>query len=110
MSKYALDCMPYEDTEASADWASSSVREWLNGAFLYGAFDELEREMILTAASAPGVDLHGPAAGSDVGDAVFLLSDRETEKLLRWNKAKVCLPTEYAAARGAQINIDGSCS
>ena len=110
MSKYALDCMPYEDAEPGADWASSSVREWLNGEFLNGAFDDIEREMILTAAAQPGVSIRGPAAGSDAGDAVFLLSDKETEKLLRWNKAKVCLPTEYAAARGAEINIDGSCS
>ena len=108
ISKYALDCMPYEDTKPSTDWESSSLREWLNGAFLAEAFGEAGRDMVLTAVSTKD-EPYGAAAGPS-GDAVFLLSVQEADGYLWWNKAKSCLPTEYAKARGADIEIDGSCT
>lgn len=47
LSDMGLDCQSYHELGAAVDWAGSSLRKWLNGAFYRTAFDNAEREAIV---------------------------------------------------------------
>ncbi len=70
-------------------WQNSSVRQWLNNAFVYDAFTAKERGCL----------------SSRDGDQVFLLSVDECSQYVSGGKAKAYV-TAYASARGAYT--DGS--
>lgn len=65
----------YEST-----WAESNIREWLNGEFIYRAFDEDERGCIRkTNITTEDNPVYGTDGGADTEDYVFLLSIKEAE-------------------------------
>ncbi len=49
ISRYALDCQPYNKTQDPVTWETSSLHKWLNGTFLDKAFSEAERFIVLHA-------------------------------------------------------------
>jgi hypothetical protein len=127
ISRYGIDCLPYNDSETDVTWETSSLRKWLNEQFLNTAFSPSERAVITeTVVKAEGNAYHFPSydniredlieAGNDTTDMIFILSwndiltnnrfvKREFDKqygaaapsLISW----ACVPTEYAVARGA---------
>lgn len=105
LSRYALDAMPYNTESADVTWETCSLRTWLNGEFLDGAFTDEERAAILLsdldnsfAAGFPGYATRG---GVTTADFVFLLSWAEADRYFPGNLAKLCAPTSYAVTRGA---------
>ena len=46
VSKYALDCLPYNKDNVDVTWENSTIREWLNNKFYTTAFTKKERKMI----------------------------------------------------------------
>ena len=48
ISKYALDCQPYNLENKEIQWEQCTLRQWLNGTFLNYAFTEAEQNIILT--------------------------------------------------------------
>lgn len=91
LSKYVLDCQPFnEDGESS--WADSSLREWLNSDFLKAAFSSSEQKMI---AQTQYFNYTGDERY--LNDKVYLLS-------YLWyrfrNDAARCKPTDYAEDEG----------
>ena len=71
-----LDCRRYHDDMAETTWRESSMRQWLNAAFLSQAFTEAEREII----TPHRCDDNGDAT-PDTVDRVFLLSVQEVRAL-----------------------------
>ena len=55
ISRYVLDCVPFNKGFAESDWANSSVRKFLNNDFYKSAFSAEEQSSIL-ASTVPGVD------------------------------------------------------
>ena len=43
LSVYALDAVPFQNKHVSRNWAGSSLRTWMNGAFLKSAFTKTEQ-------------------------------------------------------------------
>lgn len=39
ISEYGLDCQLYHYTNTSMTWENCSLRSWLNGSFMYSAFN-----------------------------------------------------------------------
>ena len=93
ISKYALDCRPYNIAQLSTRWDNSSLRMWLKHNFMDGAFNDWELEKILDTYTE-----------YDTHDKVFLLSTDEVKKYLSPDDRK-CNPTEYAKKRGAGNNV-----
>ena len=105
LSRYALDVMPYHTESAAVTWEHCSLRSWLNGDFLSGAFSEEERAAILLTdvdnGAEQGFDGYGTSGGATTPDKVFLLSWAEADLYFPGNLGKLCAPTTYALSRGA---------
>ena len=99
VSKYALDFRPYAET-GDITWQNSSLRAWLNDAFLSEAFSKQERAAIAKTAVAPDKN---PAYGADPGEAtkdkLFVLSRTEVRTYFSLAESAYCKATPWAAAR-----------
>lgn len=102
ISDKGLDCQPYNETFWSTTWERSTLRTWLNRAFLESAFTESERSMIVkTKVSADPNPRYTTTPGSAVSDKVFLISMAEADAYFASEQDRVCEPTAYAVAQGA---------
>jgi hypothetical protein len=111
MSKYALDCLPYNKVYANVTWQFCTLREWLNEKFYNVAFNETEKTMIreTTVRNKDNPD-YGTWGGYDTKDKVFLLSTKEAKKEsygfdTHRDAADInrrCAPSRYAVAQGAR--------
>ena len=93
ISKYALDCQPYNwSYKKYPTWETCSLRRWLNGTFISAAFSSEEKNMI-----------------QSMTDQVFLLSIAEAEKYFSSDSARQCQGTAYCYAQGAHKADNGNC-
>lgn len=124
VSRYVLDCMPYNDEEAPVTWEDSSLRGWLNDDFLGSAFSDEERLMINTVTLNQDDNARWDTTGGDVtGDKVFCLSVSDIKKYyeidcwftedepdelgryeIGYSDLLITKPTEYASEKGAFSN------
>ena len=126
ISKYILDAQPYDKwgvgytwyltnprPVSDHTWVTSSLRAWLNGAFMKTAFTADEQAKIQSYAStdtknfgtttadvAPSKDAHVESAT----DKVFLLSVWEAKTYFDNDDARMATPTLYAVAQGVYVN------
>lgn len=103
ISKYALDCLPYNTSGKRTTWEMSSLREWLNNEFFSSAFTPSEQNAVqMTAVTAdPNPRWNTYPTASDTNDRVFLLSISEAKEYFASNTARKCTATEYAKNRYA---------
>ncbi len=110
ISKYALDCQPYNAAYGDVTWESCTLRTWLNGTFLNSAFSEKEQAAIaqttVTADKNPEYDTD---PGNATTDKVFLLGIDEADKYFSSDSARQCEPTAFAVANGAKESDSGNC-
>jgi len=80
LSLYGIDAKPFNEknTKGQISWETSTLRDWLNGDFLEGAFDENEQTCISTAVGSEEDELSD--ADNVMKDKIFLLSVREAKK------------------------------
>lgn len=110
ISKYALNCMPYNASHETVTWETCTLRKWLNNDFINTAFSADEKAMIPTVTvSADKNPSYSTSAGNSTRDQVFLLSITEANKYFSSDRARQCKPTAYAVARGAYVNSYGNC-
>lgn len=109
ISRYALDCQPFNGSYINAPWAACSLRRWLNKAFFSKAFTPREQTGILeTAVDNSRSQGCFDAVGLVTRDKVFLLSYAEAWTYLQGDKARRCEPTAYALGQNAYTG-DGYC-
>ncbi|MBE6782722.1 MAG: zinc-ribbon domain-containing protein [Ruminococcaceae bacterium] len=107
ISRYALDCQPYNEEGMDTIWEICTLRSWLNNEFLNTAFTSSQRSMIPTVTvKAEDNTTYGTDAGNDTQDKVFLLSVSEANKYFSSDSARECKPTVYVAAQGADASAD----
>ncbi len=121
ISRYGLDCKPYNTNYAQVTWENCSLRKWLNGEFLNEAFGLTEQAAIAptTVDGSPYSQGYGFGAVmewvwnnnvADTEDRIFLLSWEEANKYLdvtteNINNMKSRMsPTAYALHAGAWTN------
>ncbi len=110
ISKYALDCKPYNTSKIDVTWETCSLRKWLNNDFLTAAFSADERAMIPTVTvSADKNPKYSTDPGNATQDQVFLLSIAEVNKYFGSDSARQCKPTDHAVANGAWESDSGNC-
>ena len=107
ISKYALDCKPYNISGSSVTWETCSLRKWLNYDFMNSAFSENEKSMI-SITTIPA-DKNSPYSFSylyskETRDKIFLLSVDEAKKYFSSNFERQCKPTKYAVANKVYTN------
>ncbi len=80
ISEYGLICKNYNDTFTNVTWETSTLRAWLNGAFLDTAFTNKERDAIQdTLVINKDSKTYKTSGGNDTMDKVFLLSYDEAQ-------------------------------
>ncbi len=109
ISKYALDCQPYNTDWTDVTWENSTLRTWLNGTFLNNAFTSSEQAVIAqTTVTADKNPKFNTNPGNATTDKVFLLSIEEAKKYFPSHSARWCEATAFADAKGALIVYDNS--
>ncbi len=110
LSKYGLDCQPYNTKDADVTWETCSLRKWLNETFFNSAFSQEERDKIqisvITADKNPNYFIE---PGNDTRDKLFLLSVVEARKYFASDGARKCRPTAYAVKHNASKNTNTGC-
>lgn len=105
ISKYALDCKPYNTSSTNVTWKTCSLRNWLNNDFINSAFSATEKTMIPSVkVSADKNPDYSTSSGKATQDRLFLLSVKEMNKYLSSNSKRRCKSTDYAVANGAKGN------
>ncbi len=113
ISRYALDCQPYNNSFMNVTWESCTLRSWLNGRFLRAAFTSEEQAVIPTVTvNADRNPDYSTSPGNSTTDRVFLLSITEAKQYFISDEARKCAPTAYAIAHGAYVSstykVDGN--
>lgn len=107
ISRYGLDCRPYNQKNAHVNWQKCTLRTWLNHDFYTTAFGEEEQKAILTKevdnSLRQGNSAWEISGGDNTSDNVFLLSYQEAEAYLPDAQNRICIPTDYAIACNAYI-------
>jgi hypothetical protein len=110
ISKYALDCQPYNTSYTDVTWEICTLRKWLNNNFINAAFSADEKAMIPTVTVSADNNPYSTNPGNTTQDQVFLLSITEVNKYFNSDSARQCKPTDCAVANGAYINSsNGNC-
>lgn len=111
LSKYALNCLPYNQLFASAVWESCSLRAWLNEDFLNAAFTAEEQAMIpVSTVTADANPQFRTDPGNDTLDQVFLLSALQGQDYEKYPEIMRCEPTLFAMEQGVEVNDNNHCS
>ena len=107
VSKYPLEYLQYNKDRIDFTWKGSSIRTWLNAAFINKAFSEDERAAILTTTVETGpekIDEKWPATPKETTqDRLFLLSYSELKKYLKDDKVEL---NEYVGPKSGTIFSD----
>ncbi len=94
------------------DYAESTIRKWLNETFYNTAFNDLQKEIILTTMVDNSVASTGYSSNSyaceDTEDKVFLLSYKELTTYLTTNASRMKKTTDYAKSQGADTSTSPS--
>ena len=101
ISRYALDCQPYNTQYTDVTWETCSLRKWLNETFISNAFSSYEQNMIqTTTVTADRNPSYSTPAGNNTTDKVFLLRIPEATSYFSSDEERRCGTTEYAKAQG----------
>ena len=101
ISKYALDCKPYNKNICKITWEKCTLRKWLHSTFINNAFSEEEQQAIVLTKN----DTKG---SRKTKDKIFLLSNEEALEYLPKKKRK-CRATPYAKLHNAWYGDDNFC-
>lgn len=98
ISKYVLDCLPYEDFyKRNTFWNKSSIRKRLNREYLHSLLTEEEICRIIPVHINNEDDsLTFDVPAGEVGDKFFLLSTKEARRYFRDDRARWAPVVKYA--------------
>ncbi len=109
ISKYSLDCQPYDTYSRGVTWETSSLRKWLNETFINTAFSSEEQGIIISSTvNADWNPKYNTSPGINTIDKVFLLSIAEVQKYFSSDELRKCVPTYYAIEHGID-SFDSTC-
>ena len=110
ISRYVLDCKPYNEKKTNTTWETCTLRKWLNNDFLKSAFSSAEQAIIPTVTvSADKNSVYNTKTGNATQDMAFLLSFPEVNTYFTSDSTRQCIPTVYARKQGVYTNSSGLC-
>ena len=99
VSKYVLDCQPYNDKYNEIAWKSSSMRKWLKESFYIKAFGPQYENII---SDTEIYEKSSDKSGATI-DNIFLLSENEVANYLKNDDMRKGIPTDYALSNGVNV-------
>ena len=114
LSKYCVDCIPYNEKYEPVSWEICTMRRWLNYDFLNAAFSNEEQRKIIVSENENNCNPeHGTKGCVITFDKIFCLSIDEAKKYLPIKEVRRAKATPYAKNKGAFIsgckNRDSCC-
>ena len=119
ISKYILDCYPFNGFSENATWETSSLRYHMNNVMLNEMFSEVELSCILPTFLLNSKNIFNNAySGEPTYDYIFIpgidemlaffyndnfVNEARINELIKPNDKRVCLATEYAINRGVRV-------
>ena len=107
ISKYALDCKPFNSGGGNTNWKECSLRKWLNENFYNDAFSSAEQDRLIPVTIDYDSDetvTHDKVFLLCIDEAMTLLpNDEHSDYLDAPSKTRACEPTAYAIAQGAYM-------
>ncbi|MCR5204139.1 MAG: fibronectin type III domain-containing protein [Lachnospiraceae bacterium] len=110
MSRYALDCKPYNNDCVNVTWETCTLRMWLNNEFYNKAFTNDDKNLIKKASLVNDDNPeYGTKGGNSTDDTIFLLSYTDLCNPnygfidSSFDENKKCVPTAYAVDQGAYL-------
>ena len=110
ISTQILDVVPFSSTNGDISWHNSYIRDWINESFYDVAFNDIDKQMILSTYlnNSWDNDLYGKNDEIPSKDYVFLLSLDEVEYYRHSVKCEdswvVSKPTEIAIKKGIKVD------
>ena len=107
LSKYGLDCKPFNEKKVAVTWETCTLRSWLNNEFYNTAFNNTEQDCILETHVVTEDAKWGRNPVNDTDDNIFILSIQEVttyfdpDAYVEEDTARITQPTAYAEANGA---------
>ena len=109
ISKDCLDTKPYNEEYEPVTWETCTLRQWLNGEFINGAFAEKEKALICdTYLQNPDNPEYGTGGGNDTTDKAFLLSIDEANTYFSNDKARATTATGHAREQGIYVSKENA--
>ncbi len=114
LSRYALDCQPFNEELENIGWKDCTLRKWLNNDFLNIAFTEKQQEVIIAGGKPDkkiNIRLYESESDEVAEDRIFLLSELEAYLYFQDSPLGRCSATPYALQNGAAAwcSTDGFC-
>ena len=91
ISRYGLDCQPYNKTKTAVVWEDCTLYTWLNKTFMKKAFTDMEQSGILT----------NTANNSKSQEKVFLLCYEEVLQYFSKEKSRMSIRWKRRSTHGA---------
>lgn len=88
ISKYAFDCMAYNNTFYKKRWEDCALGKWLNGEFFEAFFGEFEKEFIRDIYIDEQDVLHTEKPENSKGHKLFCLSVDEAKRFFRTSEER----------------------
>lgn len=113
ISKYILDCKPYDLQKEQSTWETCQLRTFLNNEFYNNSFSDFEKEFIMeNELSNQKNNNYNTDGGNNTLDKVFLLSENQLKRYFKKshnktvNEQRVAFPTDYSKNKGIDLFID----
>ena len=104
IAESVIDCGSYNKEMEDVTWSESSLREWLNGEFLQGAFDDNERKRICESHVKNNSNPSGGTSDKPgARDMVFCLSVDEAKRYFADSWDRQAKPTVWAVLNGVDV-------
>jgi len=111
ISRYGLDCKPYNRKQKDVTWENCDLRKWLNNDFLKAAFTEEEQERILLSEAQNNDNPdYSAIGGNTTRDRIFCLSIEEAEQYFSEEEERLCQATTLAKSHGHGMYHEHYCS
>ncbi len=110
-SKKVIDCVKYNELFTETNWATCTLRKYLNDEFYNNAFSDEERPRIVKALVKSEINpLYRTDPGEDTEDYVFIPSINDIHRYFKEPKDAVCMPSGLAIAKGVDYDRNnGGC-
>ncbi len=116
VSKDALEVMAFSEKSDDISWENSSIRSWLNGAFINDAFTKDEQDDIIqTTLMSSQINAEEGSEDMQAGlqrtrDKIFLLSAEDLESYFPEATSRTCVLSAQAAKSGIKTGPNGACN
>lgn len=107
VTKYIIECIPFDENGYTNRWEDCSLRTWINNNFYNTTFSDEEKTKISQTIISTEENPNGESiTGKEETDKIFILSISEIDKYFKSAAEKVCLATVHAD-KSHSISIDG---